>query len=160
MLRTNAIKIITSNLKINSANFHSESRIKQPMTKEELIESLKTKIDSLVNEKPLVLFMKGTATAPLCGFSQYVVNAIGVYKIKKIQTVDVTLNSAISSALKQYSKWPTIPQLFIKGKLIGGYDIIKEMHMDGSLEKLLKDNNLLEQDTSEGSETLVKNNKN
>ena len=63
--------------------------------------------------------MKGTAKEPLCGFSQYVLNTIAFYQIGKFQIVDVTANPLIPKALKIHTDWPTIPQLFVKGKFIG-----------------------------------------
>ena len=95
--------------------------------------------------------MKGTAQNPLCGFSQYVSNILAFYStlcitskgIPKFSTIDVMVNPLVKDALKKFSDWPMIPQLFVKGKFVGGYDIIKEMHADGTLEKLFKKEGLL-----------------
>eukprot|EP00826_Nyctotherus_ovalis_P041792 TRINITY_DN4252_c0_g1_i9.p1 TRINITY_DN4252_c0_g1~~TRINITY_DN4252_c0_g1_i9.p1 ORF type:complete len:153 (+),score=43.49 TRINITY_DN4252_c0_g1_i9:86-544(+) len=111
--------------------------------KEEINKVLINKIKQLVESHDIVLFMKGTAQEPLCGFSQYVSNLIAFYKIKKFNTVDVTVNPLLKEALKSYSGWPTIPQLFVKGRLIGGYDIVKDMHTKGTFESLLKREGLL-----------------
>ena len=97
------------------------------------IEKIKKEIDS----HKIVLFVKGTPQAPQCGFSAStmdIFNKLGA----KYHTVDVLTNPDIRRELPQYSNWPTFPQVFINGKLIGGCDIVTEMHARGELGPLLK----------------------
>jgi monothiol glutaredoxin len=95
------------------------------------------RIEKEIKSHNVVLFVKGTPDAPQCGFS-----AATMALFKKLgaefHTVDVIANPDIRAALPEYSKWPTFPQVFIGGKLIGGCDIVHEMHENGELEPLLK----------------------
>lgn len=93
-------------------------------------------IDKLIGENPVTLFMKGTKLFPQCGFSANVVAILNRMNID-FKDVDVLKDSGIREAIKQYSNWPTIPQLYIKGEFIGGCDIVKEMFEEGELQKLL-----------------------
>ena len=97
------------------------------------------RIDGLVKSNDIVLFMKGTASFPQCGFSG---RAIQILKAngaepKTIVTVNVLEDDAIRQGIKEYSQWPTIPQLYIKGEFIGGSDIMMEMHESGEMRELL-----------------------
>ena len=97
------------------------------------------RIDGLVKSNDIVLFMKGTASFPQCGFSG---RAIQILKAngadpKTIITVNVLEDDAIRQGIKEYSQWPTIPQLYIKGEFIGGSDIMMEMHESGEMRELL-----------------------
>lgn len=94
------------------------------------------KIKRIVEENDLVLFMKGTPNMPSCGFSQRAAIVLGNYETPLFH-VNVLDNSAIRQGVKVFSNWPTIPQIYIKGKFIGGSDIIQEMHDCGELAKLL-----------------------
>jgi Grx4 family monothiol glutaredoxin len=87
---------------------------------------------SLVNRSPIMLFMKGTPTAPRCGFSSKMVQLLNEQKIK-FDYFDVLTDNEVREGLKKFSNWPTYPQLYSKGKLIGGLDIVKELIEDGSL---------------------------
>ena len=98
------------------------------------------RIDTLVKTHPIVLFMKGTASFPMCGFSGraiQILKACGVDN-KQIQTVNVLEDDAIRQGIKEYSNWPTIPQLFVNGEFIGGSDIMMEMYESGELQQLLQ----------------------
>src|SRR6478672_10289138 len=99
---------------------------------------IKQKIDQLVAQDPVVLFMKGTRSFPQCGFSASVVNILNTL-IPKYTTVNVLSDPDIRSNMKEYSDWPTFPQLFIKGEFVGGADIVRQMHESGELEKKLGD---------------------
>jgi len=103
--------------------------------------SLKT-IDDLVKSKDVVLFMKGTADFPMCGFSGRVVQILKTYGVP-FESVNILEDESLRAAIKQYSNWPTIPQLYIKQEFVGGCDITTEMAQSGELEKLLKDKGLL-----------------
>jgi monothiol glutaredoxin len=101
-----------------------------------MTESIQEKIDNLVHEHRVVLFMKGTPDFPQCGFSQRVASILGSYGVDFI-AVNVLLDPAIREGIKVYSDWPTIPQLYINGEFIGGCDIVSEMHASGELRELL-----------------------
>ena len=97
------------------------------------------RIDDLVKSSDVLLFMKGTASFPMCGFSGraiQVLKACGVDQ-KAITTVNVLDDEEIRQGIKDYSKWPTIPQLYIKGEFIGGSDIMMEMYESGELKQAL-----------------------
>lgn len=93
-------------------------------------------INELIANNPVLLFMKGSKEAPQCGFSAQVVHILNQYDVD-YQTVDVLQDWDIREGIKQYSNWPTIPQLYIKEEFIGGCDIIMEMHRKDSLKELL-----------------------
>src|SRR4051812_7906553 len=99
---------------------------------------LKKKIDQLVQSDPVVLFMKGSRSFPQCGFSASVVNILNTM-IPKYTTVNILADADIRGGMKEYSDWPTFPQLFIKGEFVGGADIVRQMHETGELEKKLGD---------------------
>ena len=100
--------------------------------------ALKKKIDSLVTSDSVVLFMKGTRSFPQCGFSASVVNILNTL-IPKYTTVNILSDGDIRTGMKEYSDWPTFPQLFIRGEFVGGADIVRQMHEAGDLEKKLGD---------------------
>ncbi|MBK9574862.1 MAG: Grx4 family monothiol glutaredoxin [Rhodoferax sp.] len=98
------------------------------------------RIDELVKSNPVLLFMKGTASFPQCGFSGraiQVLKSCGV-ESKDIKTVNVLEDDGIRQGIKEYSNWPTIPQLYIKGEFIGGSDIMMEMYENGELQQLIQ----------------------
>ena len=97
------------------------------------------RIDELVKGNEVLLFMKGNASFPMCGFSGraiQVLKACGV-DAKSIATVNVLDDAEIRNGIKEYSNWPTIPQLYIKGEFIGGSDIMMEMFESGELQKVI-----------------------
>ena len=97
------------------------------------------RIDELVKGNEVLLFMKGNASFPMCGFSGraiQVLKACGV-DAKSIATVNVLDDAEIRNGIKEYSNWPTIPQLYIKGEFIGGSDIMVEMYESGELQKVI-----------------------
>jgi monothiol glutaredoxin len=100
------------------------------------------RIDALVKSNDVLLFMKGSASFPMCGFSGraiQVLKACGV-DAKAIKTVNVLDDDGIRQGIKEYSHWPTIPQLYVKGEFIGGSDIMMEMYESGELQKVLASN--------------------
>lgn len=99
-------------------------------------ESVRAQLDELVQKNHVVLFMKGTRHFPQCGFSASVVSVLSQY-VPKFETVNVLASPEIREGIKEYSKWPTIPQLYIGGKFVGGSDIVKEMHESGELAAML-----------------------
>lgn len=97
------------------------------------------RIEDLVKSSEVLLFMKGTASFPMCGFSGraiQVLKACGVDP-KNVTTVNVLEDEAIRQGIKEYSHWPTIPQLYVKGEFIGGSDIMMEMYESGELKQAL-----------------------
>jgi monothiol glutaredoxin len=97
---------------------------------------IKQKIDQLVASDSVVLFMKGTRSFPQCGFSASVVNILNTL-IPKYTTVNVLTDPDVRGGMKEYSDWPTFPQLFVKGEFVGGADIVRQMFEGGELEKKL-----------------------
>ena len=101
-----------------------------------LSDALRTRISDLVTNHPVVLFMKGTRHAPQCGFSAQVVQILdGI--VPEYETVDVLSSAELRDGVKEFSDWPTIPQLFIKGQFVGGCDIVRALKESGELEQLL-----------------------
>jgi monothiol glutaredoxin len=96
----------------------------------------KERIDALLKSNDVVLFMKGTALFPQCGFSSRAV-AILDHLGSKYETVDVLQDQEIRQGIKEYSDWPTIPQLYVKGEFVGGSDIMMEMFESGELQQLV-----------------------
>ncbi len=96
------------------------------------------KIKQQIEENAVILYMKGTPQFPQCGFSSRAVQCLEAYNIS-FATVDVLANPDIRQTLPQYANWPTFPQLYIKGELIGGSDIILDMHEQDELGPLLKE---------------------
>ena len=97
------------------------------------------RIDDLVKQNDVLLFMKGTASFPQCGFSGRAVQVLKACGVdpKNIVTVNVLEDEEIRQGIKDYSKWPTIPQLYVKGEFIGGSDIMMEMYESGELKQAL-----------------------
>jgi monothiol glutaredoxin len=95
------------------------------------------RIKEIVDAHPVVLFMKGTKSFPQCGFSNAVVQILKKEGVP-FETVNVLADPEIREGIKQFANWPTIPQLYVKGKFIGGCDIVTEMHNAGELAKELE----------------------
>ena len=102
---------------------------------------IKKKIEEIINDNDVCLFMKGTPDSPQCGFSMAVSNVLKHLKVN-FKGINVLEDEALRQGIKDYSDWPTIPQLYIKNEFIGGCDIIKEMFENGELKKVLKDKNI------------------
>jgi monothiol glutaredoxin len=97
-----------------------------------------TRIDEIVRSNDVVLFMKGSALFPQCGFSSRAVAILDHLGVS-FETVDVLQDAEIRQGIKSYSDWPTIPQLYVKGEFIGGSDIMMEMYEAGELQQLLEE---------------------
>ena len=98
---------------------------------------LKERIDAVVNQNKVLAFMKGNKLMPMCGFSNNVVqilNSLGI----PYETVDVLEDEGIRQGIKEYSSWPTIPQVYINGEFIGGSDVMIEMYQKGELQQMLE----------------------
>jgi monothiol glutaredoxin len=100
---------------------------------------LKDQIESLLNSSKVVLFMKGNSEMPQCGFSA---NTVAILKHIGVpfKTFNILNDPDIRQGLKEFSNWPTYPQLYVNGKLVGGNDIITEMYQSGELQEFLKNN--------------------
>ena len=96
------------------------------------------KIKDIVGANDIVLFMKGTPDAPQCGFSMAVSNILKHLKVK-FEGVNVLSSDELRQGIKDYTDWPTIPQLYVKGEFVGGCDIVKEMYENGELKKVFED---------------------
>jgi monothiol glutaredoxin len=104
---------------------------------QESSDSVKARIQNLVDENPVLLFMKGSKLFPQCGFSNtacQILNSFGI----EYQTVDVLADESIRSGVKEFSQWPTIPQLYVAGEFVGGSDIMIEMYQNGELAEMIE----------------------
>ncbi len=97
-------------------------------------ENVKKKIEDLIQNNDVFLFMKGTPDQPMCGFSAGVVNALRKEKIN-FNSFNVLSDMQIREGIKEFANWPTIPQLYIKGEFVGGHDIVVQMQQSGDLTK-------------------------
>jgi monothiol glutaredoxin len=95
-------------------------------------------IDKEITNNEVCLFMKGTPDAPQCGFSMAVSNMLKILEVN-FKGIDVLENKTIRQGIKDFSEWPTIPQLYIKKEFVGGCDIVKEMYENGDLKKVLEE---------------------
>ena len=101
-----------------------------------LTDPLRKRLDETVHEHPVVLFMKGNRRMPQCGFSAQVVQILDEL-LPSYETVNVLSDPELRDGLKEYSSWPTIPQLYVGGEFVGGCDIVREMYSSGELRKAL-----------------------
>ena len=104
-------------------------------------QQIKDFITNEINTNEICLFMKGTPELPQCGFSMAVTNILKLMNVK-FKGVNVLENQNLREGIKEYSEWPTIPQLYIKNKFVGGCDIVKEMFESGELAKHFEENNI------------------
>lgn len=96
-------------------------------------------IQKTVTENPVVLFMKGTAQFPQCGFSGRAIQLLKQAGVKNLITVNVLDDEGVRQGIKEFANWPTIPQLYVNGEFVGGSDIMMEMFESGELQQLLAD---------------------
>jgi monothiol glutaredoxin len=95
-------------------------------------------IRTTVTENPVVLFMKGTAQFPQCGFSGKAIQILKSNGVKKLVTVNVLEDDGVRQGVKEFSNWPTVPQLYVAGEFVGGSDIMNEMNENGELKTILE----------------------
>ena len=95
------------------------------------------KIDQIVKGSPVVLFMKGTAQFPMCGFSGRAIQILKACGVTDFKTFNVLEDEEVRQGIKDYANWPTIPQLYIDGEFLGGSDIMMEMYESGELQQML-----------------------
>lgn len=96
------------------------------------------RIEADIQSEPVVLYMKGTPVFPQCGFSAQVVQVLSELGVK-FQAHDVLSDDELRQGIKDFSNWPTVPQLYVEGEFVGGCDIVREMYLSGELAQLLKD---------------------
>ena len=131
-----------NNFRNFSQDSHDDFKPKKKVDVPEGLSEVLKLIDTQVKENPIMLYMKGTPARPQCGFSMQAVrilNALGV----EFSSVNVLDHPLIRQEIKNYSDWPTIPQLYVKGEFIGGSDIMTSMFNDGALQKLIEEKKLL-----------------
>ncbi|MDX8385890.1 MAG: Grx4 family monothiol glutaredoxin [Gallionella sp.] len=100
-------------------------------------QDIKQVISEQVTNHPVVLYMKGSPQFPQCGFSANAVGILNAIGVQELFTVDVLQDPEIRQGIKDFSNWPTIPQLYIKGEFVGGSDIMIEMYQNGELKEML-----------------------
>ncbi len=96
------------------------------------------KVEEQVKSNPVIIYMKGTADFPMCGFSARAVQVLKAAGAKNLASVDVLSDDPLWDALEAFTQWPTVPQIFINGEFVGGCDIVSEMYERGELQKLIK----------------------
>jgi monothiol glutaredoxin len=102
-----------------------------------VMSDVQQRIDELVKGNKVVLFMKGTAQFPQCGFSGRAVQVLKACGVNEFKTFNVLEDEGVRQGIKDYAQWPTIPQLYINGEFVGGSDIMMEMYQSGELKQLL-----------------------
>jgi len=95
------------------------------------------RIDAMVKGNKVMLFMKGTAQFPMCGFSGRAVQVLKACGVNEFKTFNVLEDDGVRTGIKDYAQWPTIPQLYVNGEFVGGSDIMMEMYQSGELQQLL-----------------------
>lgn len=98
---------------------------------------LKSRIEDMVKSSRVVVFMKGTPTMPMCGFSASAVQTLRAAGAADFAAYDVLRDPDLREGIKEYSNWPTIPQIYVDGQFVGGCDIVRELHERGELSKML-----------------------
>ena len=101
-----------------------------------LTEELKKQIENDIKSNKVVIFMKGTPDQPMCGFSARTAEILNLYG-HPLKAYNVLASDEIRQGIKEYTEWPTIPQVFINGEFVGGCDVVTEMHQNGELKKIL-----------------------
>ena len=104
-------------------------------------ENIKNLIQDHIDNNEVCLFMKGTPDAPQCGFSMAVSNILKILEVE-FKGVNVLESGDLRQGIKEFSDWPTIPQLYVKKEFVGGCDIVKEMYENGDLKKIFKEKNI------------------
>ncbi len=132
---------IGSGFKYFSSDSHDDFKPQRKVVGDGLDDVIKL-IGNQVKENPVMLYMKGTPSQPQCGFSLQVVKVLHATGVE-FSSVNILEYPAIREGIKQFSDWPTLPQLYIAGEFIGGCDIVTDMFKTGDLEKLLVDKKLL-----------------
>ncbi|KAJ2162228.1 monothiol glutaredoxin grx5 [Coemansia sp. RSA 552] len=114
-----------------------------PAARRFITDRAKHTIESAVADNPLIVFMKGSPDEPMCGFSRAVIQILQMHGVDEIAGVDCLQDPEIREGIKEFSDWPTIPQVYVKGEFIGGCDVMVQMHQSGELHELLVEKNIL-----------------
>ena len=99
--------------------------------------NLQANIAKMVNDYPVILFMKGNPDDPKCGFSRYAIDALKYYQVSNFHFIDILESDQLREEVKTFSNWPTFPQLYVEGELIGGCDIIADMHKEDTFKEVI-----------------------
>src|SRR5256885_16428245 len=99
---------------------------------------IKQRIQQEVSQHPVVLYMKGTPQFPQCGFSNLAVQVLNACGVQEFHSVNVLADAEVRQGIKEFSSWPTVPQLYVKGEFVGGSDIMREMYESGEMKKPLQ----------------------
>ncbi|KAL1920449.1 uncharacterized protein VTP21DRAFT_826 [Calcarisporiella thermophila] len=146
-LRASALRQL-SRLRFTSSPLPINGSLRTPHTyflARLLSDSLRNQLDDIVKKHDLVVFMKGTPDTPLCGFSRAVCQILEVQGVDfdKVRAINVLEDEELRQGIKEFSSWPTIPQVYLKGEFVGGCDIMLNMHQSGELETMLEKAGLL-----------------
>ena len=118
-------------------DFLSQKRLLSATSGKTMTPELKARIDNMVNSQKIFVFMKGTKLMPMCGFSNNVVQILNSLAVP-FETFDVLEDPEIRQGIKDYSSWPTIPQVYINGEFIGGSDVVIELYQKGELQQVVE----------------------
>jgi monothiol glutaredoxin len=110
----------------------------EPMNENSQQQDIKDRIKEDVTRHPVVLYMKGTPQFPQCGFSNLAVQVLNACGVQEFHSVNVLADPEVRQGIKEYSNWPTVPQLYVNGEFVGGSDIMREMYQSGEMQKLLE----------------------
>lgn len=102
-------------------------------------------IGNMVSANRVFLFMKGTKSSPACGFSYQIVSLLHLHGVE-FETADVLSDAELREGIKSYTDWPTLPQLYVDGEFVGGFDIVSQMHQDGELKELFEEKKLIDEE--------------
>ncbi|KAJ2895935.1 hypothetical protein MKZ38_006017 [Zalerion maritima] len=135
-----------------ASKFLSQSISPAPHARRHLSDQVKSAIESAVASAPVVLFMKGTPETPQCGFSRATIQILGLQGVdpSKFHAFNVLEDPELREGVKEFSDWPTIPQLYVDGEFVGGCDIVVSMHQKGELAKLFEEKGVLVLEEEEG----------
>ncbi|KAJ2777394.1 monothiol glutaredoxin grx5 [Coemansia javaensis] len=122
----------------------------------QLTDRARALIDDSVKHNSLVVFMKGTPDEPMCGFSRAVIQILQMHGVDEVVGIDCLQDPEIREGIKEYSDWPTIPQVYVKGEFIGGCDVMVQMHQSGELHELLVKEKILQPEPEPESATKKK----
>jgi monothiol glutaredoxin len=127
-------------MKLISKSLFSPFISQRFFSKNQLRQKLRETLDKEVKENDLVVFMKGTPSSPMCGFSRLVIQILDLNGLdrKSYKSINVLDDDEIREGIKVYSDWPTIPQIYLKGEFIGGSDIMRSLYESGQLQEMLK----------------------
>ncbi|KAG6379996.1 monothiol glutaredoxin-5 [Boletus reticuloceps] len=129
------------------------TNLRNPAFRRFLSQEARAKIQVAVQQSPVVLFMKGDRQMPQCGFSRAAVQVLDIQGVppEKLKTYDVLEDPELRSGIKEFSEWPTVPQIYVNGEFVGGCDILLGMHQSGELESLLEKHDIIPKISTESS---------